>query len=122
MPTFGSVTAAPTEVLPGETVALSVVGTLPGGGSVQNPPVNYQTAFPGYFQTMRIALTQGRLFTDRDDVRSPRVVVVNETTARQLWPGQSPLQRRILMPSQTPGDWSLASLERQIKAMTVSGQ
>ena len=70
----------------------------------QNPSVNYQTAFPGYFQTMRIALRQGRLFTARDDPRAPRVAVVSETTARRLWPGQNPLQRRILMPSQTPGD------------------
>ena len=37
----------------------------------QNPSVNYQTAFPGYFQTMRIALRQGRLFTARDDARAP---------------------------------------------------
>jgi putative ABC transport system permease protein len=70
----------------------------------QNPSVNYQTAFPGYFQTMRIALRQGRLFTARDDARAPRVAVVSETTARRLWPGQNPLQRRLLMPSQTPGD------------------
>jgi putative ABC transport system permease protein len=65
--------------------------------------VNYQTAFPGYFHAMRIALRQGRLFTARDDTRAPRVAVVSETTARRLWPGQNPLQRRILMPGQTPG-------------------
>ena len=69
----------------------------------QNPSVNYQTAFPGYFHAMRIALRQGRLFTARDDTRAPRVAVVSETTARRLWPGQNPLQRRILMPGQTPG-------------------
>jgi predicted permease len=68
-----------------------------------NPPVNYQTAFPGYFRAMGIALTQGRLFTAQDDGRSPRVALVSETTARRLWPGQNPLQRRILLPNQTPG-------------------
>ena len=69
----------------------------------QNPSVNYQTAFPGYFQAMRIALTQGRLFNQQDSARAPRVVLVSETTAQRLWPGQNPLQRRILLPSQTPG-------------------
>jgi putative ABC transport system permease protein len=69
----------------------------------QNPPVNYQTAFPGYFQAMRIALKQGRLFNAEDDARSPRVALVSETMARRLWPGQNPLQRRILLPNQTPG-------------------
>jgi putative ABC transport system permease protein len=52
---------------------------------------------------MRIALKQGRLFNAQDDARSPRVAVVSETTARRLWPGQNPLQRRILLPNQTPG-------------------
>jgi putative ABC transport system permease protein len=65
--------------------------------------VNYQTAFPGYFQAMRIALKQGRLFSAQDDARAPRVALVSETTARRLWPGLNPLRRRILLPSQTPG-------------------
>jgi len=69
----------------------------------QNPSVNYQTAFPGYFRAMRIALTQGRLFNAQDDARAPRVALVSEATARRLWPGQNPLQRRILLPDQTPG-------------------
>jgi putative ABC transport system permease protein len=68
----------------------------------QNPPLNYQSAFPGYFQAMRIALKQGRLFSAQDAARSPRVAVISETTARRLWPGQDPLQRRILLPNQTP--------------------
>jgi len=33
----------------------------------------------------------GRNFTDRDVENSTKVVIVNETTARKLWPGQSPL-------------------------------
>lgn len=69
----------------------------------QNPSVNYQTAFAGYFQAMRIALKQGRLFNAQDDARAPRVALVSETTARRLWPGLNPLQRRILLPGQTPG-------------------
>ena len=69
----------------------------------QNPSVNYQTAFPGYFQAMRIALKQGRLLNAQDDARAPRVALVSETTARRLWPGLNPLQGRILLPNQTPG-------------------
>jgi putative ABC transport system permease protein len=69
----------------------------------QNPSVNYQTAFPGYFRAMRIALKHGRLVTAQDDARAPRVALVSETAAQRLWPGQNPLQRRILLPGQTPG-------------------
>jgi len=69
----------------------------------QNPSLNYQTAFPGYFRAMRIALKQGRLFNAQDDAGAPRVALVSETAAQRLWPGENPLQRRILLPSQTPG-------------------
>jgi putative ABC transport system permease protein len=66
-----------------------------------NPALNYQVATPGYFTAMRIQLRRGRLFTDRDDARSPRVAIVSESTARRLWRGNDPIGRRILMPSHT---------------------
>ena len=40
---------------------------------------------PGYFQTMRIPLLEGRDFTERDTVRSQRVAIVNETFVRQFF-------------------------------------
>lgn len=64
-----------------------------------NPLVNYQSATPGYFRTMRIRLVQGRLFDARDDQRAPRVTVVSESTARVLWAGQSPIGKRLWFPS-----------------------
>jgi predicted permease len=45
----------------------------------------------GYFQTMKIPVVHGRDFTKRDDASSPNVIIVNETAARILWPGQEPL-------------------------------
>src|SRR5205823_5164241 len=43
---------------------------------------------PHYFQAMGIALVKGRAFTERDTNDAPPVVIVNETMARRLWPGQ----------------------------------
>ncbi|MGH9735636.1 MAG: ADOP family duplicated permease [Candidatus Acidiferrales bacterium] len=54
------------------------------------PPVNQQpwTALnmvtPGYFETMRTPVLQGRIFTDSDNDSSRPVAVVNETMARKL--------------------------------------
>jgi predicted permease len=42
---------------------------------------------PGYFETLGIPLVQGRAFTGQDTADRPRVAVVNETMARQYWPG-----------------------------------
>jgi len=43
---------------------------------------------PGYLDAMRIAVREGRDIARSDSAESPRVVLVNETAARTLWPGQ----------------------------------
>jgi len=48
-----------------------------------------------YFRTMGIRLLQGRSFTDRDIQDAPGVVVINEATARQYWPQENPIGKRI---------------------------
>jgi putative ABC transport system permease protein len=50
---------------------------------------------PSYFSTLEIPLKRGRLFDDGDDGDAPEVVVVNETLAHRLWPGESPLGKRL---------------------------
>jgi predicted permease len=50
-----------------------------------------------YFRLMGIPLRRGRAFTAEDREGAPPVVIVNETMARQLWPGQDPLGHRIRM-------------------------
>jgi putative ABC transport system permease protein len=48
-----------------------------------------------YFQTIGVALREGRYFDQRDDEKSQPVLIINETLARKYWPGQSPLGKRI---------------------------
>lgn len=48
-----------------------------------------------YFQTLRIALRQGRYFTARDDSSHPFVCVISETAARLWFPGESPMGKKI---------------------------
>lgn len=50
---------------------------------------------PGYFQTLRIPLRQGRSFTDGDDAQHPPVCIISESAARLWFPGESPLGKRI---------------------------
>jgi predicted permease len=48
-----------------------------------------------YFRTMGTRIVRGRAFTERDTAGSVSVAIVNETMARQLWPGQEAIGRRV---------------------------
>jgi putative ABC transport system permease protein len=56
---------------------------------------DFRLVTPGYFQTMGIRLRRGRTFTTDDRAGTMRVMVVNETLARQAWPGEDPIGKRI---------------------------
>lgn len=61
----------------------------------ENGDAAFLVATPDYFQTLQIPLIDGRNFTDRDTQNSTKVVIVNDTMARKLWPGQSPIGKHI---------------------------
>ncbi len=61
----------------------------------RNPASNYEAVSAGYFRTMRIPLKRGRLFDATDRADSPKVVLVNESTARRFWPGSDPIGKRL---------------------------
>ncbi len=48
-----------------------------------------------YFETMQIPLVQGRFFTEQDTTDQPRVVIVDARLARDLFPGENPIGRRL---------------------------
>jgi putative ABC transport system permease protein len=66
---------------------------LPVPGS--EPQVMFNTATPGYFETIGIPFYKGRLFTDQDQVNTPAVFLINQTMARKFWPEQDPLGKQI---------------------------
>ena len=53
---------------------------------------------PGYFESMGFSLVRGRFFDDRDNETAPRAVIVDERLAKQFWPGQDPVGRRMYRP------------------------
>ncbi|HEU5410238.1 MAG TPA: ADOP family duplicated permease, partial [Candidatus Acidoferrales bacterium] len=57
--------------------------------------IGYRPVSPEYLQTLRVPLLAGRMLQASDTERAPYVAVVNESMARQYFPGQSPLGKRI---------------------------
>jgi len=49
---------------------------------------------PDYFRVMRIAVRQGRAFTDADNATAPPVAIVNEAFARRFFDGQNPFAQQ----------------------------
>lgn len=57
--------------------------------------VNEREVSSGYFATLQAKLLRGRYFTDTEDASKPRVVVINRALARQYFPGEDPIGKRI---------------------------
>jgi putative ABC transport system permease protein len=95
--------------LPGvESVALADCPPLSGGcnGTIMTfadrPPSATGNAMVGvhwvsanWFSTMRVPLKRGRLFTDADRLGAPKVVLINEAAAREYFPGEDPIGKRV---------------------------
>jgi predicted permease len=60
----------------------------------QPPRVQYNMVSSEYFETLRIPVHHGRIFTDADGEKSPEVAVINQTMAKKFWPDQDPLGKR----------------------------
>jgi predicted permease len=93
--------------LPG-VVSVGMVNRLPLGGGAQQGRVELdrspmagsmlfgsRVASKDYFRTIGIPLVEGRGFEDRDDLDAPIVVVVDQDVARQAWPGESAVGKRV---------------------------
>ena len=109
--------------LPGSTsAALTSVVPLTGGAgpapvAVMGRPLppmserrqaNRYLVSPKYFSTLGIPLKSGRDFDERDNARVPHVVIINESFAKQHFPGEDPIGRTLItgmaqLPSQVVG-------------------
>ncbi|MFL6542615.1 MAG: ABC transporter permease [Chthoniobacterales bacterium] len=61
----------------------------------QRPLVDYRVITPGYFRAMQMTLVKGRAFSDADNRDAPGVVIINEVLARQFFPNEDPLGKRL---------------------------
>lgn len=71
------------------------------------PGAVYRMVTPGYFAAMRLPIVRGRDITDSDNATAPGVLIINEQAARQYWPGEDPLGKRVSFDDDTrsPKTW-----------------
>jgi putative ABC transport system permease protein len=84
-------------------------GFVPEGLSSPIPGLaydaNHRQVSVNYLQTMKVPLRVGRYFDTRDNANSMPVVIINETMARQYWPGVNALGRRFNAGDPGEGPW-----------------
>jgi predicted permease len=95
--------------LPGMHSA-AAISSLPLGGSEnlnhlsiegvrfegrEEPITENRRITPGYFETMGVSLLRGRDFSDRDGAQQERVCIINQSIARQFFPGVDPIGKRL---------------------------
>ena len=81
--------------------------------------VTCNTVTPSFFDTLRIPIVRGRGFTAQDTETSTQVVIVNETLARQMWPGQDPIGKRLVIPRSAGRLWEVVGVARDSKYIAV---
>ena len=59
------------------------------------PSAVYREAAPGYFETMRLPILEGRAIEATDTMTMPHVVVVNQRFAHDVWPNEDPVGKRL---------------------------
>jgi putative ABC transport system permease protein len=64
---------------------------LPPPAPGDEPSVGVHWITPGWPAVMRVPLVRGRAFADADRAGAPKVVLVSETAARTIWPGEDPI-------------------------------
>ncbi len=69
-----------------------------------DPSADRYSITPGYLAAMRIPLLRGREVQEQDLAASPLVVLVNESAARQFWPSEDPIGKRLRL-GDTKGPW-----------------
>ena len=96
LPGVKSVAAAWWIPLSGSDIAFTLNFQERPVSAAQQPVAQMNAITPGYLETMHVPLRRGRTFTDRDDRTAPPVVIVNESFAKQFFPGEDPVGKHII--------------------------
>jgi hypothetical protein len=74
---------------------------------------------PAFFSTMGIPVQFGRVFSDHDTAKAPKVAMVNEAAARKLWPDGNVVGKRIGGSFERSSEFEIIGIVRDSKYESV---
>jgi predicted permease len=118
--------AAITSALPTTNTNPNAVGGLANEGfAIEDRPVESLQDLraeririsPDYFKLLQATLLRGRSFTEGDEDGKPLVAIIDESTARNYWPGRDPLGRRVRFRRDPTKPWTtVVGIVKDIKS------
>ena len=87
------------------------------------PSVNFRVVSTDYFNAMGIPVMQGRAYTQRDAENGPRVMIVNQQVARQIFPDENAVGKRITFGSfdnnGQPVWWEIVGVVANVRSLEL---
>ncbi len=124
--------ALPQVTAVGGTSFLPLAGVGPGtsfwrADAPQPPPnerpvVDARPVTTGYFTAMNIPVLAGRDISEADTADRGPVAVINETFARQIYPGDNPLGRKFILNLGNSAPHEIIGIVGDVKLTTVEGE
>jgi putative ABC transport system permease protein len=99
---------------------LNVEGYQPPPSQL-NQSAFYSFISPGYFNTLKIPMVRGRIFTDADDEKAKFVAVINETMAKTYWPSSDPIGRQFTLTSDLQHPLEVVGIVKDSRFNGVTG-
>ncbi|HEY7547370.1 MAG TPA: ABC transporter permease, partial [Blastocatellia bacterium] len=91
----GAITTLP---LSGSNMSMSFqIEGRPPASRADEASANYRAVSYDYFSTLGVSVIRGRAFNERDNDKSPKVIMINESFARSYFPGEDPIGKRIII-------------------------
>ena len=84
------------------------------------PQTDYRIVSPGYFDAMGMEIVRGRGLTGFDRRDAEKVLVISETFAERLWPGQDPIGRSITVYYVNDAPWEVVGVVRDTRHAGLS--
>src|SRR5256714_194332 len=70
---------------------------IPAPTPSQMPTADLEIVAGDYFPAFKVPLLRGRTFNSSDTTNSPRVVVIDQALAEQIFPGEDPIGKRLMV-------------------------
>ena len=81
----------------------------------EDPSAERYCITPGFLETMRIPLLRGRDISPADTAMAPQVLLISNTTARRMWPGEDPIGKRVKLGGVDQPWWTVVGVTGDVR-------